>query len=183
MTSMAANDTVSGKPGHQSSPSQGGPTGAQGPAAPRDKARVSTLLDINSMLLQEVVNLQAAGKAGAPPPQGQDGNPSTPEQASEANKNPAQKPSPEYIECMRRLQSNLAYLAAIADRAKKSGAAPPAAPAIMTPPPKLPSMNEIYGKLSELFPSAGNRTGGTPPNPGMQDNGNPSPSPGVESVV
>lgn len=40
----------------------------------------------------------------------------------------------EYVECMRRLQSNLAYLAAIADRSHKPSSQIPAHPAIMTAP-------------------------------------------------
>ena len=182
MASVSANDVTAGqqKPNPQMSP-------LQGQAAAREKARVSTLLEINSMLLQEVVNLQTAGKAGAPHPQqgSQDGNSSTPDKSSEANKTPAQKPSPEYIECMRRLQANLAYLAAIADRTKKAGGVTPSAPAIVTPPPHMPSMNEVYGKLSQLFPKAGNRAQGTPQAnlQAIHDNGNPSPSPGVESAI
>ncbi|GES61184.1 PDZ-like domain [Aspergillus terreus] len=172
----------------QSSTTQGAvPPAAQSPAASREKARVSVLLDINSMLLQEVVNLQAAGKAGGPPPQpgSQDSNNPSPssDQASDAAKGPTQKPSPEYVDCMRRLQANLAYLANIADRAKKSGGVPPQAPAIMTPPPHMPSMNDIYAKLSELFPRSAQ--GGTPQpgSQGVQGNGNPSPSPAAESVI
>lgn len=187
MTSVSTNSASAAqqRPSHQPSASQGGtPTG---PQSAREKARVTTLLDINSMLLQEVVNLQAAGKSGGPPQQqgSQDANSTGPDPSSEPPKSPAQKPSPEYIECMRRLQANLAYLAAIADRAKKSGNVPPAAPAIMTPPPNLPSMNEIYGKLNELFPRSTNPTSGTPqPSPqGLQGNGKPSPSPGAESAV
>ncbi|KAI9932629.1 hypothetical protein ASPWEDRAFT_166284 [Aspergillus wentii DTO 134E9] len=162
----------------QPNPAQAEP---QGPAAAREKARVATLLDINSMLLEEVVNLRAAGKAGGPPVP-QDGSPAA---DPEAAKGPVQKPSPEYIECMRRLQANLAYLATIADRAKKSGGVPPPGPAIMTPPPNMSSMNEIYSKLNELFPRTAKSAAGTPqPSPqGMQGNGNPSPSPAAESVV
>ena len=84
--------------------------------AAREKARVTTLLDINSALLQEVINLQATGKAGSA--SNTDANPS--DQAADPSK-AGQKPSPEYMECMRRLQANLGYLATIADRAKKSG--------------------------------------------------------------
>lgn len=123
--------------------------------ATREKARVSTLLDINSILLQEVVNLQAAGKAGGTPAQAgnQDASaPSSPMAPSDAAKNTSNKPTPEYIECMRRLQANLAYLASIAN--KKSGTAAPPAPAILTPPPNMASVNELYAKLNELFPSA-----------------------------
>jgi hypothetical protein len=55
---------------------------------------------------------------------------------------------------MRRLQANLAYLVALAERAKKSGVNLPPAPAIMTPPPNLPGLNDLYLKLGELFPGA-----------------------------
>lgn len=165
-------------------PGQGTPqtTPQSGHAADREKARVTVLLEINSMLLQEVMSLQAAGKAGAPPqqqqqPGSQESNPSPgSDQGLEGGpKGPAQKPSPEYIECMRRLQANLAYLATIADRAKKSGGVPPQAPAIMTPPPNTPSMGEVYNRLNELFPR---------PSPqSSQGNGKPSLSPAAESVV
>lgn len=154
------------QPSNQQPQVSGPSAAAQAQAAAREKARISTLLDINSALLQEVVNLQAAGKAGGPPaPPGSQQNSPTQEQqaaspvssadqnhANDASKPPAQKPSQEYIECMRRLQANLAYLATIADRAKKSSGVIPAAPAILTPPPNLPSLNEMYAKLNELFP-------------------------------
>ncbi|PYI11697.1 hypothetical protein BO78DRAFT_99173 [Aspergillus sclerotiicarbonarius CBS 121057] len=157
---------------------------AQSPAtAAREKARVSTLLDINSMLLQEVMNLQAAGKAGGPSQGSQESNPSP---GSDQNPDkPTQRPSPEYVECMRRLQANLGYLATIADRAKKSGGVPPTAPAIMSPPPNMPSMNEIYNKLNELFPRTAHGGVGTPqPSPqALHGNGRPSPSPAMENVV
>ena len=172
-------------------PAQGTPqaTAQSGPMAARERARVAVLLDINSMLLQEVVNLQAAGKAGAAPQQqgSQESNSSL--GSDQESKAPAQKPSPEYIECMRRLQANLAYLATIADRAKKSGGVPPPAPAIMTPPPNMPSMGEVYNKLKELFPLSGKggvgSSGGTPqPSPqSIQGNGQPSPSPAAEAAV
>jgi hypothetical protein len=146
------------------------------PQVARERARVTALLDINSALLQEVVNLQAAGKAGvasnqpasqqaSPTRENSTGSPSTADISptnnngsntiAEANKSATPvKPSVEYIECMRRLQANLAYLATLADRAKKTGAAAPQAPAIMTPPPHLTSINELYVKLNELFPGA-----------------------------
>lgn len=55
---------------------------------------------------------------------------------------------------MRRLQSNLAYLANIADRSHKPGTTIPNAPAIMDAPPQYPNFEEIYAKLRELFPDA-----------------------------
>lgn len=197
MTSMSANNMISAQQQRsfqqqqqQQQPAtlfQGNPqqTAAQsGAAAAREKARVAVLLEINSMLLQEVMNLQAAGKAGAPPQQ-QGSQESNPSPGSDQGASPAQKPNPEYIECMRRLQANLAYLATIADRAKKSGGVPPPAPAIMTPPPNMPSMGEIYNKLNELFPRPSKGGIGTPqPSPqGLPGNGKPSPSPAAEFVV
>lgn len=151
----------------------------QAQAAAREKARVSVLLDINATLLQEVVNLQATGKAGSAP--NADANA---DQGPDAPKPAPQKPSPEYIECMRRLQANLSYLANIAERAKKPGNAAPQAPAILTPPSNVPAVNELYNKLNELFPKSSQT--GTPQklSPGvMQGNGGPSPSPVPESVV
>ncbi|KAJ5231198.1 hypothetical protein N7489_011906 [Penicillium chrysogenum] len=153
---------------------------AQAQFAAREKARVTALLDINSALLQEVVNLQAAGKAG--PASNPDTNSPASEQpdASKAN----QKPSPEYIECMRRLQANLAYLATIADRAKKAGGVVPQTPAIMTPPPNLPAVNELYARLNELFSrSAKASTPQRPSPPSMQGNGGPSPGAMSESII
>lgn len=151
---------------------------AQAQFAAREKARVTALLDINSALLQEVVNLQAAGKAGAA--SNPDPNSPTTEQAADPSK-AGQKPSPEYIECMRRLQANLAYLATIADRAKKPGGVAPQAPAIMTPPPNLPSINDLYTKLNELFSRSGKAS--TPQRLSPQGNGGPSPGALGESVV
>lgn len=176
----------------QSTPGQGTPqmTPQSGPATAREKARVSVLLDINSLLLQEVVNLQTVGKAGAAPQQPPGSHDSNPSPGSDQGSGggPKGKPSPEYIECMRRLQANLAYLATIADRAKKSGGVPPQAPAIMTPPPNLPSLVDVYSKLNELFPRLGKIGSGvgTPPQPSPQSshgNGRPSPSPAAESLV
>jgi len=56
---------------------------------------------------------------------------------------------------MRRLQANLAYLAAIADAKKKAAGSIPATPAIMVPPPHLADVRELYKKLNSLFPGAG----------------------------
>jgi hypothetical protein len=156
----------------QQGASQNAPQSAQSQAATaREKERVSVLLEINSMLLQEAVNLQSSGKAGGPPAQAaQDSNPS-PTSESNADKN-AQR-SPEYMNCMRRLQVNLAYLATVADKGKKGGVVPPA-PAIMTPPPNLPAIAELYTKLNELFPRAANAA---------QGNGGPSPLPTAENAV
>lgn len=194
MTSVSANNILAAQQRSNqqaNAPQLVAQTAVQAEAAAREKARVTALLDINSMLLQEVVNLQSAGKSGAPPsqPGSQEVNPSpTSEQANETSKGPVQKPSQEYIDCMRRLQANLAYLASIADRAKKSGGVPPSAPAIMTPPANVPSLNEMYAKLNELFPrpTRGAVVGTPQSKPGFQaaqGNGRPSPSSASESAV
>ncbi|KAH8689406.1 hypothetical protein BGW36DRAFT_433407 [Talaromyces proteolyticus] len=137
-------------------------------AAQRERARISALLTINSSLLQEVVNLQAAGKAGANPAQSsptQGQSTGSPGADPTANANdPSKKPSQEYVDCMRRLQVNLAYLATIADRSKKPGAAVPTAP-ILTAPPNMPKLNEMYTKLNELFPEAGRNASVPQPRP------------------
>jgi hypothetical protein len=154
----------------QSSPQQ--PQSPQSVA--REKARVSVLLEINSYLLQEVVSLQAQGKAGGPPtsllPQQSPTNEaavasptSATDPSNPLNNSPidpakptgAKPPSQEYIECMRRLQANLAYLAAIADAKKKAAGSVPAAPAILAPPPHLVGVKELYMKLNGLFLGAG----------------------------
>lgn len=167
---------------------------AQAQTAAREKARITALLDINSALLQEVVSLQAAGKAGMPPAAAQQTSPTQEQQSAspisateppnssgDASKPGAQKPSQEYIECMRRLQANLAYLATIADRAKKAGGVLPAAPAIMTPPPSLSNLNEMYTRLNELFPGASRGGQSTPQGP--QRSGHPSAVAVGETVV
>ena len=173
MTSLSASSTPGAKPG-TASPGSAGP----GAGSPQEKARVSTLLEINSLLLREVVNLQNAGKARTPAQQGQE-----PTDHSDASKSPPQKPSQEYFECMRRLQANLGYLATIADRAKKSGGVPPSAPSITTPPPNMPTLNEPYARLSELCPKGSQ--GGTPqPHSQRNSQGNGKSSPSIgESVV
>ncbi|WEW62005.1 hypothetical protein PRK78_007505 [Emydomyces testavorans] len=138
-------------------------------AAAREKARVTILLEINSALLQEVVNLQTAGKTAASnqavnPQTSMTSDPSTAsttdplssqfQSTGSHTAKPAVKSSQEYVDCMRRLQANLAYLATVADRAKKSGVPAPVAPAIMTPPPNIPSLSAAYVQLNELFPGA-----------------------------
>ncbi|KAI5307812.1 hypothetical protein KEM55_007344, partial [Ascosphaera atra] len=144
-------------------------------AAAREKARIALLLDINSALLQELFRLQAAGKAFFIPgkdsqhahSQSKDSNSSsTPNpqdqhsQQPQQPKQPKMPPHPEYAHCMRRLQANLEYIANVADREKK--AQMPGgqigriihAPAVLTSPPNVPSLEPLYAKLNELFPNA-----------------------------
>ncbi|KAI9761823.1 MAG: hypothetical protein M4579_000762 [Chaenotheca gracillima] len=123
-------------------------------AREREKERVSLLLLINGELIKEVVKLQGEGKAGIPDqtqkdtPNGKDGAEDTQSKAKKS------QPHPEYIECMRRLQANLAYLATIADRSNKPAAAIPASPAILVAPEKTPHLAEPYKRLLALFPGA-----------------------------
>ncbi|OCT47269.1 hypothetical protein CLCR_02621 [Cladophialophora carrionii] len=150
---------------------QAGANGAASPlSAARERARVTVLLEINTHLLQEVVSLQAQGKAGITPNQGQQSptsptsatdpanavtnSPGDPPKSAGGTPQTAKPPSQEYAECMRRLQANLSYLAAIADAKKKVNGALPAGPAIMIPPPHLPQVAELYKKLNALFPDA-----------------------------
>lgn len=139
-------------------------------SAARERARVTVLLDINTHLLQEVVSLQAQGKAGLPSAQTQQSptkdSAASPTSATDPsnplNQSPVdplkptggKPPSPEYVECMRRLQANLSYLAAIADAKKKKEGTLPTGPAIMAPPPHLPDVTDLYKKLNALFPNA-----------------------------
>jgi hypothetical protein len=139
------------------------PPAPQSPqSAARERARVSVLLDINTQLLLEVVALQKDGKAGVTPQQ----SPTSPTSATDPsamNASPvdpgkqagAKPPSQEYADCMRRLQANLSYLAAMADSKKKASGSVPAGPAIMIPPPHLTGVQDLYKKLNQLFPDAG----------------------------
>ncbi|KAJ5621379.1 hypothetical protein N7528_006162 [Penicillium herquei] len=137
---------------------------AQAQAVARERVRITTLLDINSTLLEEVMNLQKSGKATLS--QNADGVPIP------------QKPSQEYIDCMRRMQANLVYLANTTDKQKRMPI-----PAIMSPPPNVPALNESYQKLNELFPRSGQVPAQRFSPATMQGNGGPSPSPMPESVV
>lgn len=137
-------------------------------SAARERARVTVLLEINTQLLQEVVSLQAQGKAGVTPTQPQQ-SPTSPTSATDpsalnaspvdsSKQGPAKPPSQEYADCMRRLQANLSYLAAIADAKKKASGSLPSGPAIMIPPPHLTGMQDLYKKLNQLFPEASQST-------------------------
>ena len=64
--------------------------------------------------------------------------------------------------CMRCLQANLAYLAAIADRAHKPTSTIPPSPAIMTAPRSVSSLSEHYRNLSLLFPGVNPMTSNPP---------------------
>ncbi|CAJ2502145.1 Uu.00g049980.m01.CDS01 [Anthostomella pinea] len=88
----------------------------------RDKERVGVILEINNELLLEAMqiqNTQQILKKERSVSNGTDGTANEAEKLSEEEEILAQ----DYLQCMRRLQSNLAYLAALAD--KKGGAAAP----------------------------------------------------------
>ncbi|KAI9645616.1 hypothetical protein NHQ30_006358 [Ciborinia camelliae] len=102
----------------------------------REKERVTVLLDINREMLIEVMRIMALQT----------------EIKSNKTEDPVEKTkleaehkvlASEYIQCMRRLQSNLAYLAAIADRAHKPAAQVPSHPAVMFAPPLIPKPPHI----------------------------------------
>lgn len=133
----------------------------------RERARVTVLLDINTVLLQEVVSLQTKGMAGGAPTQAhQSPNSPTSTDPNALSNSPldAAKPgglkpaSQEYADCMRRLQANLSYLATIADAKKKVSGQLPIGPAIMIPPPHLQEVHDLYKRLNQLFPEASQST-------------------------
>ncbi|KAK1850137.1 glutamine repeat protein-1 [Colletotrichum chrysophilum] len=141
----------------------------------REQERFSLLLEINQELLYESMQLQHTltelKKEAAPTGEG----------------DPARKPSQEetavqqdYSHCMRRLQANLAYLAALADR--KGNVQVPPSPAYLSSPPlnmtlkvrlqtppgdvaennpdpttdrqeRSSYLTELYNKLQALFPN------------------------------
>ncbi|MCJ1287918.1 hypothetical protein MMC26_007270 [Xylographa opegraphella] len=149
-------------------------------SAQRETQRVTILLDINRILLQEIVQLQAAGRAGPPPqlptapqkpgqasPTGTEGDVEPKEDGGAtaggdgAVNAKAWVQSQEYIQCMRRLQSNLAYLAYIADRVHKPADQFPRHPAIMDAPAVpgstlseggVQGLKSLYAELAQLYP-------------------------------
>jgi len=118
-------------------------------SASKEQERVTLLLDINRELLIEVMLVQAT-QADAKKEESE----GTEEEKTEKSKKlqASQREYNEYVivllrienyadpfhRCMRRLQANLAYLAAIADKSHKPGAQAPTHPAILTAPPLVP---------------------------------------------
>ncbi|ORY63078.1 uncharacterized protein BCR38DRAFT_435819 [Pseudomassariella vexata] len=141
----------------------------------RDKERLAVILEINNELLLEAMQLQhtqaVLKKEHASPRDGA---------ASELEKKPTEVEdlvSQDYVQVMRRLQSNLSYLASLADKKGSVQAAP--CPAYLKPPPlntkvklrQMPGpdgvegkpeatdreetakyMQELYTKLQGLYP-------------------------------
>ncbi|KAF2853801.1 hypothetical protein T440DRAFT_465558 [Plenodomus tracheiphilus IPT5] len=136
-------------------------------AQARAQDRMATLLEINSILIKEVCDLQAQGKAGQVGP--------TPDGKTEGDK---PQPSKEYVEYMRRLQANLAFLAQSAEKTHKPGQQLQPGPAIMVAPLAPAELVKLYTKLQDLFPGW---KGGNPAqmkqSPGPQQRMNSTPQP------
>ncbi|KAF2822808.1 hypothetical protein CC86DRAFT_300092 [Ophiobolus disseminans] len=126
-------------------------------AQARNQDRVATLLEINSILIKEVCDLQTQGKAGQVG-QPADGKP-------EGDK-PA--PSKEYVDYMRRLQANLAFLAQNAEKNPKPGQQVQPGPAIMSIPAAPADLVKLYQKLVDLFPGWKGQTAQMKQSPGPQ---------------
>ncbi|KAH6895378.1 hypothetical protein B0T10DRAFT_214359 [Thelonectria olida] len=149
-------------------PGANGSSAAATPLSPgsesRDRERFALLLDINHELLYESIQIQATQqelkKEHAP---------------SDVNKTEENLFQQDYLQCMRRLQANLSYMAALADR-KPEVKAPPC-PAYLTAPPlnlslkpralegsdkgidlvvdreeRDKSIKELYSRLQAVFP-------------------------------
>ncbi|KAF7190577.1 hypothetical protein HII31_07736 [Pseudocercospora fuligena] len=112
-------------------------------AQSREEQRINLLFEINVELLQEVNRLQAEGKGGAISPQ----------QVAQlkAQGQAAVQASEEYIQCLRRVQANLAYLMPKAQPEQANPAKASQGPAHMTPPPHMPQLQEKYDRLKVLF--------------------------------
>ncbi|EOA84931.1 uncharacterized protein SETTUDRAFT_117339 [Exserohilum turcica Et28A] len=131
------------------------PPSPMSPVTPaRTQDRVATLLEINSILIKDVCDLQAQGKSGHVG--------ATPDRKPEGEK---AQPSKDY---MRRLQANLAYLAQNAEKVPKPGQQMQPGPAIMSVPASHPELAKLYTKLQELFPGWKGQTGQMKQSPGPQ---------------
>lgn len=120
---------------------QAGPSGSNVPQqGDIDKQRVTLILDINSHLLEQIQILQANGKGGdvQSPAQGVEGQ--------------AKKPPREYVEPLRRMQANLAYLASLSERHQKPNSQQPPWPQVMTGYPGDEKLAGMYTQLQGLFP-------------------------------
>ncbi|KAL5389194.1 hypothetical protein DPSP01_002508 [Paraphaeosphaeria sporulosa] len=132
----------------------------QSPVSPvsqaREKQRIDTLLEINQVLIQQVMELYEQGKAGHIGP--------APDAKQEGEK--AQQPSPEYRDYMRRLQANLAFLAQNAEKHTKPNQNIMPGPAIMVAPSSPDDLVKLYSRLQSLFP--GWKGAPNKPSPGPQ---------------
>ncbi|KAF2436086.1 hypothetical protein EJ08DRAFT_655780 [Tothia fuscella] len=133
----------------QQSPIPQSPSSTSSPAL--EQQRIALLLEINTSLLQEIVVMQEQGAGGDVQ------SPST--KAGEEGQGAdgvgvKKEASKEYVECMRRMQANLAYLANVAERNNRPTSQQLPHPPIMIPP-TLPTttLTEQYTKLQSLFPA------------------------------
>ncbi|KAF2102075.1 hypothetical protein NA57DRAFT_54009 [Rhizodiscina lignyota] len=148
--SMTALQTSQPPAASQSTPQSASKQSPSTPLSPsliaRERQRVSLLLTINSELLQEIITLQMQGKGGVIGQQ----VPSKEEDVKGPNAM-NKPPSREYIDCMRCLQANLAYLAQLSPN-KPVTQLPARGPAIMDAPSSSAGLEEQYTKLKGLFP-------------------------------
>lgn len=121
-------------------PSYQPPTTPEGVA--RERERITAILQVNSELLQHISKLQSdghGGQVGAPQP-------------GEQQAQPTKTPSPEYLQCMRALQTNIAFCAAVGDGGRSRQGQTFPGPAIMQTPAKTDALTALYGKMQALFP-------------------------------
>ncbi|KAL6710531.1 hypothetical protein ACN47E_008579 [Coniothyrium glycines] len=153
---MAQQPPVKADPAQVHTPVKAVPPSPVTPIAQaRNADRMATLLEINSILIKEVCDLQAQGKAG------QVGQPA--DGKSEGDK---PQPSKEYVDYMRRLQANLAYLAQNAEKNHKPGQQIQPGPAIMSSPAAPVELTRLYTRLQELFPGWKGQTAQMKQSPG-----------------
>ncbi|KAJ8122961.1 hypothetical protein ONZ43_g978 [Nemania bipapillata] len=103
-------------------------------ADPKDKERVSVILEINNELLLEAMQIQSTQhiiKKERAAVNGTDGTTADGDKKSTEEEQLAQ----DYIGCMRRLQTNLAYLAGLADKERKPTQPSQPYPAYLKAPP------------------------------------------------
>ncbi|KAK5722076.1 hypothetical protein LTR17_014424 [Elasticomyces elasticus] len=132
-------------PANQQAASQSASSSPITPLSPgsqnREQQRVTLLLEINVIMLEEVNRLQMEGKGGAISPQIQ-------AQMREKGQN-ADLASEDYIQVLRRVQANLGYLMPVAQNDMQKTAR---GPAYITAPPHMPQLQTKYDQLKELFP-------------------------------
>ncbi|KAJ8125687.1 hypothetical protein O1611_g7952 [Lasiodiplodia mahajangana] len=103
-------------------------------ADPKERERVSVILEINNELLLEAMQIQSTQhiiRKERVAVNGVDGN------ATDGEKKPTEDEqlTQDYVGCMRRLQTNLAYLAGLADGERKPTRPSQPYPAYLKPPP------------------------------------------------
>ncbi|KAL1311541.1 hypothetical protein AAFC00_001661 [Neodothiora populina] len=126
--------------------SQSQPRSPKSPASvARERERMELLLEINNELLQEMHNLQAQGKGGAPTQE-------ISELMARQGLNP-QMGTPEFAQVSVRVQANLGYLCGATDHALRPGSKQaPHPPNYVRAPAAMPQLAEKYSRLRVLFP-------------------------------